>query len=379
LEPQPAQGHADPWFRPVWEDGDDDPPPLPRRPSARPAAQGSAPNGFVGADLPALLGPLTTAQDALARLDARAEAAPEPVRGGLIARLAFREAAGWLATLGCWVHPRDLALRAAHLIGATELPNTAGHHWQDMDSTTRLLAEGHVATALALARLLRHLVREPRLLADADTALAVLAPLTGAADPSRFAAWQARWSGKSPISVLLTAALAAADWMEAGVTDCPSPLAALAAGAGLLALSGSLRTIPLPFWAAAPALAAGDPDGLPRLRSDAAARAFPAGPPAWPGVFLTLVTEAARFGLQELNRLQRAAAVGAVLTAPIDQRGRLSDAVEVVLREPAVTAKSLARHLRITPQAALRLLTALARAGVVRETTGRRSFRAFAV
>jgi hypothetical protein len=29
---------------------------------------------------------------------------PEPVRDGLIARLAFREAAGWLATLGWWVH-----------------------------------------------------------------------------------------------------------------------------------------------------------------------------------------------------------------------------------------------------------------------------------
>jgi hypothetical protein len=27
--PQPADGPADPWFRPVWEDGDDDPLPSP--------------------------------------------------------------------------------------------------------------------------------------------------------------------------------------------------------------------------------------------------------------------------------------------------------------------------------------------------------------
>jgi hypothetical protein len=156
LEPLPAQGHADPWFRPVWEDGDDDPPPLPRRPPPRPVPEAPAPDGFVGVYLPALLGPLAAAQDALARLDAMAAAAaPEPVREGLIARLAFREAAGWLATLGCWVHPRDLALRAAHLIGATELPNTAGRHWEDMDSTARLLAEGHVATALAMRRCIR--------------------------------------------------------------------------------------------------------------------------------------------------------------------------------------------------------------------------------
>ncbi|MBV8457905.1 MAG: hypothetical protein JO122_14970 [Acetobacteraceae bacterium] len=86
------------------------------------------------------------------------------------------------------MHPRDLALRAAHLIGATELPNTAGHHWEEMDSTTRLLAEGHVASALALARFLHNLARQPRLLADADATLAALAPLTGATDPSRFVA-----------------------------------------------------------------------------------------------------------------------------------------------------------------------------------------------
>jgi hypothetical protein len=142
------------------------------------------------------------------------------------------------------MHPRDLALRAAHLIGATQLPNTAGHHWQDMDSTTRLLTEGHVVSALALTRFLRHLGRQPGLLADPDAALAALAPLTGAADPSRFAAWRTRWSDKSPTPALLTAALAAADWMAAGVTDRPSPLAALAACAALLAATGILRTTP---------------------------------------------------------------------------------------------------------------------------------------
>ena len=63
------------------------------------------------------------------------------------------------------------------------------------------------------------------------------------------------------------------------------------------------------------------------------------------------------------------------LTEPL--RGPTELAKEA--RQPAVTAKSLARHLRITPQAALRLLVALAKAGVVRETTGRRSFRAFAI
>jgi hypothetical protein len=72
---------ADPWFRPVWKDGDDASPPLPRRPPGRPDAQGPAPDGFAGVDFPALLGPLTAAQDAVARLDASAEAAMRPRLG----------------------------------------------------------------------------------------------------------------------------------------------------------------------------------------------------------------------------------------------------------------------------------------------------------
>jgi len=45
-------------------------------------------------DSSALLLPLAHAQDALARLEASAAAATAPVREGLWARLAFREAAG---------------------------------------------------------------------------------------------------------------------------------------------------------------------------------------------------------------------------------------------------------------------------------------------
>ena len=82
-----------------------------------------------GLNLAALLGPLTAAQDALVRLDAAA--APEPVRQGLIARLPFREAAGWLATMGAWVHPRDLANHCRVLNGALWICRT-GAPWRDL-------------------------------------------------------------------------------------------------------------------------------------------------------------------------------------------------------------------------------------------------------
>jgi hypothetical protein len=155
--------------------------------------------------------------------------------------------------------------------------------------------------------------------------------------------------------------------MGAGITDRLCPLAALAAGAALLTAAGVLRTMAIARRR--------------RSRRPAAAQERRCGPAfaGRPVVFLILVAEAARSGLQELDRMQRSAAAGAATTQGMDQRGRLPDAVEFVLREPAVTAKSLAGHLRITLQAALRLLIALAKAGVVRETTGRRSFRAFAI
>lgn len=142
---------------------------------------------------------------------------------------------------------------------------------------------------------------------------------------------------------------------------------------------GALRAVPLPFWGAAPALAAGEPVRLPRLRGDAVRRLFPAGAPGWDGVFVAMVGEAAIAGLRELDRLKDAAGKGAALVAGLDRRARLPAALEAVLRSPAVTARGLAQALRITPQAALRLLTELGEAGIVRETTGRKSFRAFAV
>jgi DNA-binding MarR family transcriptional regulator len=91
------------------------------------------------------------------------------------------------------------------------------------------------------------------------------------------------------------------------------------------------------------------------------------------------VAESARAGLRELDRLEAAAGKGAVLTADLDVRSRLPDALEAALRIPALTPRMLAQRLRITPQAATRLLATLTDAGIVAEITGRKSFRAFAV
>ena len=45
---------------------------------------------------------------------------------GLRARIAYREAAGWLAHARTWIHPRDLALRDAGLTGSYAVAAHAG-------------------------------------------------------------------------------------------------------------------------------------------------------------------------------------------------------------------------------------------------------------
>jgi hypothetical protein len=88
------------WFKPPWETEDEallDPPgpPRARKPTAEPDY-----------DHP-LLTPLARTQDAVARLEAKAEMASEAVAEGLRARMSYLEAAGWLRCAHVWIHPWD--------------------------------------------------------------------------------------------------------------------------------------------------------------------------------------------------------------------------------------------------------------------------------
>ena len=62
-----------------------------------------------------------------------------------------------------------------------------------------------------------------------------------------------------------------------------------------------------------------------------------------------------------------------------DKRSRLPDALDALLRVPALTPKALAARLKVAPQTGTALLRELQGRGVVREVTGRGSFRAFAI
>ena len=123
------------WFRPVWETDDEaalDPPGRPRaqRQPAEPDYRHP------------LLTPLARAQDALTRLEARAEMASAAVAEGLRARMSYLEAAGWLRCVHIGIHPWDLALRDNGITGSYAAAAVADRLHGELPST--VLREGGI-------------------------------------------------------------------------------------------------------------------------------------------------------------------------------------------------------------------------------------------
>ena len=118
------EDNDDPPLRPTWDETEDETDIDLRRPQARPAGLQDQSDPADAWD--ALLVPLCEAADALARLDARTEAAAAAIREGLIARLAYLEAAGFLAHAHAWAHPLDLALRERGLTASAALAAAGG-------------------------------------------------------------------------------------------------------------------------------------------------------------------------------------------------------------------------------------------------------------
>jgi len=350
------------WFRPVWESEDElDPPGYPRlrRPAAEPDYNHP------------LFTPLVRAQDAVARLEARAEMASDAVAEGLRARMSYLEAAGWLRCAHVWIHPRDLALRDNVLTGsyaaamaadrlADALPTTAAQEGEFEVAPSDML----VNNALQLARLWRRIaeLRSWRPLADAGALRETLRSLGCAPfDNAEIADWLGSIHALERGPVLIRAGRAVCDWLNRAGVQPHNPAAHFVA-ACLWREETAHRPIPLPFWSA------------PELHHHRLGLRIGVD---WMAQFLNCVTAAALTGLRELARLLEAEKKHTDIGATA--RSRLPDALDAVLRAPVVTADSLARSIRVTPRAALGLLRQLTAASVLREVTGRASWRAYSL
>ena len=280
----------------------------------------------------------------------------------------------------------------------TVWPNTAaagaGEAWQALEGSGEVgveelfaaaSADDAVDRAVRLARTLERLTllrtRNP-LRSDPALAEALAALGAGEPDPARTAAWRrdalagaGRDSLPTFLPPLLAVALAAQAWAEEGGDAAQS----LFGAAALLARAGVLRAVPLPFWAAYPALGrgGGPGEGLPEACADASVQDADASA-TWPAAFCRLARQVAFAGLRELDRLEGVAERGRAAADGLDRRSRLPDALDAALRLPALTSTTLASRLDVAPQTATALLRGLLQAGVVREVTGRKHFRAFA-
>ena len=349
------------WHRPVWETDDEIEPPGPPR-ARKPAAQ-------PGYDHP-LLTPLAHAQDAIARLEAKIEAASDAVAEGVRARMAYLEAAGWLRHTHVWIHPWDLALRDSALTGSyaaaavgdrlsIELPSTVV---QESDLSVPP-SDIVVNQALRLARLWRRLaeLRTWRPLADIGALREALQSLgCGLPEDREITDWLASAHMLERGPLLIRAGRAARDWMNRPGVEPQNPAGFFLAAC--LWRENGARPLGLPFWSA--------PEQYHHRLALHVGLAWMAG-------FLECVAAAAIVGLRELEQLRHAEEKGRLFNATA--RSRLPGALEAVLRAPVVTSGSLAKTLDVTPQAALGLLRQLMTAGIVREATGRASWRAFAL
>ena len=219
-----------------------------------------------------------------------------------------------------------------------------------------------VNLALRFARHWRYLaeMRTLRPLADTKSVRETLQSMGFTApEDNEIADWLASVRGLGRGPALIRAGRAGREWTNlAGVKERNADGSFLAAC--LWQEQNREAPIPLPFWSA--------PE--PRHHRLSLKIGLP-----WLVEFLDCVTAAASIGLRELKRLQETEQQGRTLG--VTARSRLPDALAAIVREPVVTAVSLASTVGISPQAALGLLRQLVTAGIAREATGRASWRAF--
>jgi ribosomal protein S25 len=319
-----------------------------------------------------LLLPLSQAQNGIARLEASVATASPAVAEGICARTSYGEAAGWLAHVSTWIHPNDLALRDSGLTGSylavapsgvlqTHLPSKGA-----MDTTPELLfLEQNIAAALRLARHWRRLAefKTWRPLADAVAVRETVDSLAwrrGPIQDSDIEAWLAPVLRRHEVPELISAGRAARDWMNTHIESDPLAIEATFLAACVWREKGFGRSISLPFWSAT---------AYQHHRLTSAV-----GIP-WLVGFLECITEATQAVRYELDRLRRTEERGATITR--SARSYLPAAIDAVIRVPIITARSLAKRLAITHQAALGLLKQLVESGIIKEATGRSAWRAF--
>jgi hypothetical protein len=301
------------------------------------------------------------------RLDERLAGAPEAVRVGWIQRALIYEACASLRLDGVFVSAHDLVLRLNNTLDRPADPDiqraTDIHGMLStlMRRNPRHLFNTRRIVALTRLRLQNRVVDHPDLPDWLQGRIHSPEEMRGALDdalqPSVVSAWES-------LVPLQAAAEIIATWHRSRAAD------RIGAAAGrALAMAWVYRAGLTTSYCLMPAI--GFLGAASEYRPDLAV--------SWPELFLKACGRAAEWGFKlhsHLTLAQRRLSDAAPRSRSTSRMTALND---LLITTPAVSALGASRSLGITPHAARAMLNALEERRLIREVTGRGTFRLYAV
>jgi len=303
----------------------------------------------------------------LARLDERLAGAPEVVRAGWMRRTLVYEACASLRLDGMYVSAHDLVLRLndtldraadqdiqratdIHGMLSTLIRRNPRHLFnpERLVALTRLRLQNRVVDHPDLPGWLQGRIHSPQEMREA---------LEDALQPSVISVWES-------LPPLHAAAEIIATWHRSRAAD------RIGAAAGrALAMAWLYRAGLTSSYCFLPSI--GFLGAASEYRPDLAV--------SWPELFLKACGRAAEWGFKLHGHLTLAHRRLSDAAPRSRSTSHMAALIDLLITTPAVSALAASRSLRITPHAARAMLNALEDRRLVREVTGRGSFRLYAV
>jgi hypothetical protein len=324
--------------------------------------------------------PLAEAVDALSRLDVLWDTQLPELQAGLLERVVWAEAVAAYADSTPTGGRRDAFVQWLWSEGLTPVARNEGSQsfanamaYTEVLADVRGMARGMGSLAVtggvrdfepdAGQKLLsehgafRRVVR-----IRTDDAASLEAHAVGEFDPL---AWQMWRDGlfRSEAPPLAAWVEATWNWRKSRVIPAPSLENVWTLGTAFMRAQGSLRAAPLPVW-----------QGLDKRR-----RLLAETPAAHARVLLHGVTAAARAHRRTLENLTVKDAEARRWIAKRRAGGAAQPIWNVLLRVPAMTALRMSEAIGITAQAATRVMVEMWEAGLIREVSGRESWRVWTI
>jgi hypothetical protein len=303
----------------------------------------------------------------LARMDDRLAAAAPSVRTGWIQRALIYEAVASLRLDGSYVSAHDLMLRLNNTLNRVpdqDLGRAKDIH--DMLSTLirqnpRHLFKAQRVLALTRLRLQSRVVDHPDLPDWLQNRIHTPEEMSEALEDALPPSVVSGWESLPPVNA---AAEIIANWHKSRAADC------IGAAAGrALAMAWLYRAGLTSSYSFLPSV--GFLGAASEYRPDFAV--------SWPEKFLKACSRAAEWGFKLHTHLTLAHRRLRDAAPQRRSTSHMAALIDLLISTPAVSASGVSRSLDIKPYAARTMLHALEDRGLVREMTGRGSFRLYAV